>query len=272
MFFLEHRLRCFIHRLISPMHQTCTRLLLNSSVDLLRVIKLRCWKLNLIKKNCQQKDTPLILKQMSRRMIDSPRCCFIPFIGWKFDASMHTSVRCIGEINRWIKQRSHCMQSCMLSYIVLGIHSNVSKMLGPTRQYIICYRHRCRRSTCHFRQLISAANYLMTSRFDVIARLVSCTDYITFLGYNNLGQPFWRLPTYLQFIEHSCLVAQHSKRLACWAKRLSKQAICRLLFETVKSPDVAPAEKPLTCTTVMMPTTNIKHCSFFIVTIKLLTV
>ena len=36
------RLRCFIHRLISPMHQTCTRLLLNSSVDLLRVIKLRC--------------------------------------------------------------------------------------------------------------------------------------------------------------------------------------------------------------------------------------
>ena len=36
------RLRCFIHRLISPMHQTCTRLLLNSSVDLSRVIKLRC--------------------------------------------------------------------------------------------------------------------------------------------------------------------------------------------------------------------------------------
>jgi len=31
------------------MHQTCTRLLLNLSVDLLRVIKLR-WKLNLIKK------------------------------------------------------------------------------------------------------------------------------------------------------------------------------------------------------------------------------
>jgi len=26
-------LRCFIHRLISPTHQTCTRLLLNSSVD-----------------------------------------------------------------------------------------------------------------------------------------------------------------------------------------------------------------------------------------------
>jgi len=25
---------------------------------------------------------------------------FIPLIGWKFDASMHTSVRCIGEINR----------------------------------------------------------------------------------------------------------------------------------------------------------------------------
>jgi len=41
-------------------------------------------------------------------MIDSPRCCFILFIGWKFDASMHTSVRCIGEINRWIKQRSLC--------------------------------------------------------------------------------------------------------------------------------------------------------------------
>jgi len=56
--------------------------------------------------NCQQKDTPLILKQMSRRMIDSPRCRFIAFIGLKFDASMHTSVRCIGEINRWIKQRS----------------------------------------------------------------------------------------------------------------------------------------------------------------------
>jgi len=62
--------------------------------------------------NCQQKDTPLILKQMSRRMLDSPRCCFIPFIGWKFDASMHTSVRCIGEINRWIKQRSHTKYVC----------------------------------------------------------------------------------------------------------------------------------------------------------------
>jgi len=37
---------------------------------------------------------------------NSSRCCFIPFIGWKFDASMYTSVRCIGEINRWIKQRS----------------------------------------------------------------------------------------------------------------------------------------------------------------------
>ena len=41
-FFLTLWLRCFIHRLISTMHQTCTRLLLNSSVDLLRVIKLRC--------------------------------------------------------------------------------------------------------------------------------------------------------------------------------------------------------------------------------------
>ena len=49
------RLRCFIHRLISPMHQTCTRLLLNSSVDLSRVIKLRCWKLNLIKKIVNRK-------------------------------------------------------------------------------------------------------------------------------------------------------------------------------------------------------------------------
>ena len=39
------------------------------------------------------------------------------------------------------------------------------------------YRYRCSRSTLHFQQLISAANYLMTSRFDVITRLVSCTDY-----------------------------------------------------------------------------------------------
>jgi len=48
--------------------------------------------------NCQQKDTPLTLKQMSRRMIDSPRCCFVPFIGWKFDASMHTS---LSTMHRW---------------------------------------------------------------------------------------------------------------------------------------------------------------------------
>jgi len=38
-------------------------------------------KIKFNQENCQQKDTPLTLKQMSRRMIDSPRCCFIPFIG-----------------------------------------------------------------------------------------------------------------------------------------------------------------------------------------------
>ena len=102
---VHRRLGCVV--LFTGWFHRCTRLLLNSSVDLLRVIKLRCWKLNLIKKIVNRRTRPpLTLKQMSRRMIDSPRCCFIPFIGWKFDASTHTSVRFIGEINRWIKQRS----------------------------------------------------------------------------------------------------------------------------------------------------------------------
>jgi len=86
--------------------------------DKITLLKIKCNQ-----ENCQQKDTPLILKQMSRRMIDLPRCCFIPFIGWKFDASMHTSVRCIGEINRWIKQRSPCdaMQKCSLCCHVVSV-------------------------------------------------------------------------------------------------------------------------------------------------------
>ena len=83
--------------------------------DKITLLKIKCNQ-----ENCQQKDTPLILKQMSRRMIDSPRCCFIPFIGWKFDVSMHTSVRCIGEINRWIKQRSlsrYCFYSVVQKWV-----------------------------------------------------------------------------------------------------------------------------------------------------------
>jgi len=88
----------------SDLHQTVVKFI-GWSIESDKITLL---KIKFNQENCQQKDTPLILKQMSRRMIDSPRCCFIPFIGWKFDASMHTSVRCIGEINRWIKQRSNC--------------------------------------------------------------------------------------------------------------------------------------------------------------------
>jgi len=89
----------------SDLHQTVVKFI-GWSIESDKITLL---KIKFNQENCQQKDTPLILKQMSCRMIDSPRCCFIPFIGWKFDASMHTSVRCIGEINRWIKQRSHAM-------------------------------------------------------------------------------------------------------------------------------------------------------------------
>ena len=49
-------------------------------------------------------------------MIDTT--CFIPLIGWKFDASMHTSVRCIGEINRWIKQHSHCLSPKLILVVM----------------------------------------------------------------------------------------------------------------------------------------------------------
>ena len=116
------------------MHQTCTRLLLNSSVDLLWVIKLRLLKIKFNQENCQQKDTPLILKQMSRRMIDSPRCCFIPFIGWKFDASMHTSVWCIGEINRWIKQRSRPQSMYEALKLFIAVYSTNTIKLNVTKR------------------------------------------------------------------------------------------------------------------------------------------
>jgi len=125
----RHRLRCFIHRLISPMHQTCTRLLLNSSVDLLRVIKLRCWKLKLIKKILSTEGYAAHIKT-NVTWYDSPRCCFIPFIGWKSDASMHTSVRCIGEISRWIKQRSHTISN-------RDVTLNCSRLFGG---YASCWR------------------------------------------------------------------------------------------------------------------------------------
>ena len=64
----------------------------------LRVVKLRCLKLK------TERHAAHIKTNVT--WDDSPRCCFIPLIGWKFDASMHTSVRCIGEINQWIKQRT----------------------------------------------------------------------------------------------------------------------------------------------------------------------
>ena len=89
--------------------------------------KIALLKIKFSQENCQQKDTPLILKQMLRRMIDSPRCCFIPFIGWKFDASIHTSVWCIGEINRWIKQRSHSKRSAWDWFLCLWHAGAVSK-------------------------------------------------------------------------------------------------------------------------------------------------
>ena len=65
------------------------------------MIKLRCWKLQLIKKILSTEGHAAHIKT-NFTLYNSRRCCFIPFIGWKFDASM----RCIGEINRWIKQRS----------------------------------------------------------------------------------------------------------------------------------------------------------------------
>ena len=74
-------------------------------IKFLRVTKLRCWKLKLINKILSTEGHAAHIKT-NVTWYNSPRCCFIPFIGWKFDASMHTSVRCIGEINRWIKQRS----------------------------------------------------------------------------------------------------------------------------------------------------------------------
>jgi len=86
----------------SDLHQTVVKFI-GWSIESDKITLL---KIKFNRENCQQKDTLLIFKQMSRRMIDSPRCCFIPLIGWKFDASMHTSVRCVGEINWWIKQRS----------------------------------------------------------------------------------------------------------------------------------------------------------------------
>jgi len=94
----SHWLRCFIHRLISPMHQTCTRLLLNSSVDLLSD-KIALLKIKFDQENCQQKDTPLTLKQMSRRMIDSPRC-FIVLFRSSVESSMH---RCTHQCDASVK-------------------------------------------------------------------------------------------------------------------------------------------------------------------------
>ena len=67
----------------SDMHQTVVKFI-GWSIESDKITLL---KIKFNQENCQQKDTLLILKQMSRRMIDSPRCCFIPFIGWKFDAS-----------------------------------------------------------------------------------------------------------------------------------------------------------------------------------------
>jgi len=80
-------------------------------IKFLRVTKLRCWKLKLIKKILSTEGHATHIKT-NVTWYNSPKCCFIPFIGWKFDASMHTSVRCIGEINRWIKQRSLTKNNC----------------------------------------------------------------------------------------------------------------------------------------------------------------
>ena len=85
---------------------------------------------------------------------DSPRCCFIPFIGWKFDASMHTSVRCIGEINRWIKQRTQCnwlteLASSLRANLPAGPHST-----NPRIHYV-CGQHPYKKNK---------ANYILAQR------------------------------------------------------------------------------------------------------------
>jgi len=73
----------------------------------------------------------------------------------------------------------HC-----LIYAIL--HEEDCELLIKSNQRLLCcsiaecdkkIRTNLGRSTRHFQQLISAANYLMTSRFDVITRLVSCTEY-----------------------------------------------------------------------------------------------
>ena len=72
-------------------------------------------------------------------MIDSPRCCFIPFIGWKFDASMHTSVRCIGEINRWIKQRIWPIFKLVtaLPPVQIQLHSMFNKAPNSQQRHVM---------------------------------------------------------------------------------------------------------------------------------------
>jgi len=119
------------------MHQTVVKFI-GWSIESDKIMLL---KIKFNQENCQQKDTPLILKQMSRRMIDSPRCCFIPFIGWKFDASMHTAVRCIGEINRWIKQRSQCVRRSNASHSHVSERILAIKALGAVRKKPVCIIH-----------------------------------------------------------------------------------------------------------------------------------
>jgi len=73
------------------------------------VTKLRCQKLKLIKKILSTEGHAAHIKT-NVTLYKSSRCCFIPFIGWKFDASMHTSVRCIGEI---IQPMNKTTQPCL---------------------------------------------------------------------------------------------------------------------------------------------------------------
>jgi len=93
----------------SDLHQTVVKFI-GWSIESDKITLL---KIKFNQENCQQKDTPLILKQMSRRMIDSPRCCFIPFIGWKFDASMHTSA---SAMHRWNQPMNKTTQPYRMSF------------------------------------------------------------------------------------------------------------------------------------------------------------
>ena len=90
------RLRCFIHRLISPMHQTVVKFI-GWSIESDKITLL---KIKFNQENCQQKDTPAAHIKTNVTSYDwfTKVLFYSVFYGWKFDASMHTSVR---SMHRW---------------------------------------------------------------------------------------------------------------------------------------------------------------------------